>query len=94
MIRSRRIWLIGGTSESAEIAGAIAAVGFPCTITVTTTTAQFLYPQTPNLRVQVGRLESSQMPQFCAQEQIVAIVDASHPHAVDISQGAIALAQE
>ena len=92
-MKSRRIWLIGGTSESVEIAGAIAPAGIPCTITVTTTTAQSLYPQTPNLRVRVGRIKTSQMGQFCLQEWIVAVVDASHPHAVEISQGAIATAQ-
>ncbi|MGK7876862.1 MAG: cobalt-precorrin-6A reductase [Xenococcaceae cyanobacterium] len=87
-----RIWLIGGTSESARIAEAIAAEGLPCTITVATMAAQALYPQSPELRLRVGRIDCAQMGMFCSQEQIAAVVDASHPYAVAISQGAIAAA--
>ncbi|NES83572.1 MAG: cobalt-precorrin-6A reductase [Moorea sp. SIO2B7] len=89
-----RIWLIGGTSESARIAKAIASKKFPCTITVTTETAKSLYPRLPHLRVRVGQLNYAQMRVFCSQEQIVAVVDASHPYAVVISQMAIAAAKE
>lgn len=87
-----RIWLIGGTSESGKIAEAIAAAAIPCTVTVTTTTAQALYPVSSHLRLQVGSLETAQMGEFCRQEGISAIVDASHPHAAVVSQGAIAAA--
>ncbi len=89
-----RIWLIGGTSESARIAEAIAGEGLPCTVTVLTKAAQALYPENPELRVRVGQINSAQISFFCAQEQIVAVVDASHPYAVAISQGAIAATTE
>ncbi len=89
-----RIWLIGGTSESARIAEAIAGEGLPCTVTVSTKAAQALYPENPELEVRVGQINSAQISFFCAQEQIVAVVDASHPYAVAISQGAIAAATE
>ena len=89
-----RIWLIGGTSESARIAEAIAGEGLPCTVTVSTKAAQALYPGNPELKVRVGQISSAQISFFCAQEQIVAVVDASHPYAVAISQGAIAAATE
>ncbi|MGH2412778.1 MAG: cobalt-precorrin-6A reductase [Microcystaceae cyanobacterium] len=91
---SPRIWLIGGTSESARIAQAIAAEKIPWTITVTTPTAQSLYPQSPDLRVQVGQLDDLQLETFLTQESIVAVVDASHPYAVVISQIAIAVAAD
>jgi precorrin-6A/cobalt-precorrin-6A reductase len=87
-----RIWLIGGTSESARIAEAIALAKFPCTVTVTAQTALALYPQTPELKIQVGSINIAQIEEFCLQEEIVAVVDASHPHAAAISQGAIAAA--
>ena len=89
-----KIWLIGGTSESARIAEAIAGEGLPCTVTVSTKAAQALYPENPELKVRVGQINSAQISFFCAQEQIVAVVDASHPYAVAISQGAIAAATE
>lgn len=87
-----RLWLIGGTSESAQIAEAIASAQLPCTITVTTEAAIALYPQTPLLKVLVGRINLSEAGSFFSQQQIVAVLDASHPYAVEISQGAIAAA--
>ena len=87
-----RIWLIGGTSESAVLAEAIAHSHLPCTITVTTETAKQLYLASPLLRVKVGRLHPDQMEDFLQAENIAAILDASHPHAVEISQLAIATA--
>lgn len=84
-----RLWLIGGTTESAALARAIASLGLPCTVTVTTDAAKALYPQTPMLKVWVGRLDSEHLEQFVQKQQIVAILDASHPYAVDISKLAI-----
>lgn len=89
-----RLWLIGGTSESAALAEAIAAIGIPCTVTVTTVAAESLYPKTSMLRVQVGRLNAAHLEQFLQQQRIVAILDASHPYAVEISQMAIAAATQ
>lgn len=88
-----RIWLIGGTQESAQIAKAIAITNLACTISVTTTSASALYPIAPNLHVWVGRLTYDQIEEFLQQQQIIAILDASHPYAVEISQSAIALGQ-
>lgn len=91
---SSRIWLIGGTQESAELAQAIAQTNLPCTISVTTQSARSLYPTGSNIQVQVGRFNLSQIEEFLQQQQIVAILDASHPYAVEISHHAIALSQK
>jgi precorrin-6A/cobalt-precorrin-6A reductase len=87
---SGRIWLIGGTSESVQLAAAIASANLPCTITVTTEVARTLYPDSPMLRVWVGRLFAAPIGQFLQAHQIVAVLDASHPYAVEISRLAIA----
>ncbi|MGE5655845.1 MAG: cobalt-precorrin-6A reductase [Actinomycetota bacterium] len=84
-----RIWLIGGTSESAQLARAIALCGFPCTISVTSETARGLYPSSPLLRIWVGLLDEIELGAFLQEQQIVAILDASHPYAVNISHLAI-----
>ena len=91
---NQRIWLIGGTSESSQIAAAIATLNFPCTITVTTPAAQELYPQHPALKTVVRNLPATEISQFCEQEQIALIIDASHPYARFISQQAIATATQ
>ena len=89
-----RLWLIGGTSESSHLAVAIAQAGFACTISVTTETARSLYPDLPLLRVWVGRLDLAGMGQFLLAQNIVAVLDASHPYAVEVSRNAIAICSQ
>ncbi|MCS6791429.1 MAG: cobalt-precorrin-6A reductase [Oscillatoriaceae bacterium SKYG93] len=92
---SRRIWLIGGTSESALIAEALAhETELSCIITVTTEAAKKLYPKNPLLEVWVGKLDIENIGKFLQEQQIAAILDASHPHAAEISKLAIATAAQ
>jgi precorrin-6A/cobalt-precorrin-6A reductase len=91
---SKQIWLIGGTAESAEIARSIAVLKIPCIVSVTTESAKCLYPQTPELKVWVGRLDPDRIRVFLQQEGIIGILDASHPYAVEVSQMAIVASQQ
>jgi precorrin-6A/cobalt-precorrin-6A reductase len=77
------IWLIGGTSDSAILAREMVTNGISCLVTVTTESAKNLYPESSLLTVKIGKPERN--------EKITAIVDASHPYAVEISKIAIAL---
>lgn len=91
---NHKIWLIGGTSDSAAIARKISQTIVPnlaMMITVATEAARSLYP--PEITIRVGCLDANQMASWCKQEQIKAIIDASHPYAVEVSQNAIAIAQ-
>ncbi|WP_346289415.1 cobalt-precorrin-6A reductase [Sphaerothrix gracilis] len=88
----RRLWLIGGTREGLQLARAIAAQKIPCIVTVATATAQQAYPDVPTLQVRVGQLTAGTIDFFLQQAQVTAILDASHPFAVDVSQLAIAAA--
>lgn len=76
------------------MARAIADVQLPCTISVTTESARSLYPSNPFLRVWVGKMNRDRLQQFLQEEAIVAILDASHPYAVEISQLAIVTATQ
>ena len=89
-----RIWLIGGTSESGEIARELALQGIACTISVTTEAAKSLYPESPHLKIWVGKLDRVSIEGFLQQERIAVILDASHPYAAAISELAIATAQQ
>lgn len=89
-----KVWLIGGTSESAALAKIIAQAGVPCLATVTTEAARSLYPDFPQLQIWVGRLSPQSLPAFLQEHSIAAILDASHPFAVEISELAIAAAQK
>lgn len=91
---TNKIWLIGGTSDSAAIARKISqtiAPNLAMAITVATEAARSLYP--PEIPLQVGCLNTHQMASWCKQQQIKAIIDASHPYAVAVSQNAITIAQ-
>jgi len=90
--KHHRIWLIGGTSESRELAIALIKAQIACLISVTTETARSLYPQDPLIQVWVGKINPTQINSFVQQQDIAAILDASHPFAREISQLAIATA--
>ncbi len=85
---------MGGTSESAQLATAIAQAKLACTISVTTVAATALYPAAPELQVVVRTFNFDQLLQFLQADRIVKILDASHPYAVEISQLAIAAARQ
>lgn len=87
-----KIWLIGGTSESVTIAKILVASKISLVVTVTTQTAQFLYPS--GYDVAIGCMDRERMQSFCQEKKIRAVVDASHPYAVEVSLKAIAVTQE
>ncbi|NJR69645.1 MAG: cobalt-precorrin-6A reductase [Synechococcales cyanobacterium CRU_2_2] len=86
------LWLIGGTSESAAIARALDQANIPYCVTVTTAAGRSLYDGCHG-DVSVGCLPGSAMGGFIQTRSIRAIVDASHPFATAVSEGAIAAAQ-
>lgn len=87
------IWLIGGTSDSRTIAqffsSPLCDPPIQWAATVVTPEAVRLYQGLPG-PVHVGPLTPATIPQFLQTYGIRAIVDASHPFAVQISQLAIA----
>jgi precorrin-6A/cobalt-precorrin-6A reductase len=76
------------------LARAIASLTLPCIVTVTTVAAVTLYPKTPLLRVQLGRLDVDELEAFLQEQQIAAILDASHPYAVEVSKMATRAAEQ
>lgn len=87
-----QVWLIGGTRESADLARRFSAQGVPYIVTVTTSRAADLYPETAQIRVE--KLTAEAMQAFVRQQRVQCILDASHPFACEISQQAIALSQK
>ena len=86
------IWLIGGTKDSVTIAHKISARKLPLIVTVTTPEARGLYDS--QLHTAVGCMAPEAMVKFCQDQKITAIIDASHPFAVVVSQNAIATAAQ
>lgn len=77
------IWLIGGTQESAQLAQCLSEAHLPFVVSVTTQAARGLYSAG---QIWVGRLDPSSLPQFLKRQRIRAILDASHPFAIEISK--------
>ena len=74
------ILLLGGTSETADIATRLAAAGF--SVLVSTATDEPLDIGTaPGIARRIGRLDETAMAALVAEQSIRAIVDASHPYA-------------
>lgn len=94
LTRQGRLWIIGGTQESVLVVSQIVQSGFRCTVTVTTSSALSLYSPHPLLRCLAGKIAPAEMGSFLEDQEIVGIIDASHPYAVNVSQGAIALSQQ
>ena len=86
---SNKVWLIGGTRDSATIANILAESQVSLVITVTTDSAQTLY--SCGAEVFVGCLDKSAMGSFCQQNSVKAVIDASHPYATQVSRQAIAV---
>ena len=85
------IWLIGGTSDSATIASVLAKSNIPLVVTVATVAARNLYS---DILVIAGCMDRVAMLYFCQQHQITAVIDASHPYAVEVSRQAIAVTSQ
>ncbi|MBL1210404.1 MAG: cobalt-precorrin-6A reductase [Geminocystis sp. GBBB08] len=87
------IWLIGGTSESVAIASFLKQQNQNLIISVTTTAATQLYQSLEKQKIFVGKLTETEMVKFIKQNQVNKVIDASHPFAVNISQGVIKVCQ-
>ena len=84
----KRVWLIGGTQESVQLAIALTRQSLPYVVSVTTPAATQLYPA--EAQVCVGQLGPGEMSIFIQQQGIGCILDASHPFAQNVSTQAIA----
>lgn len=87
-----KVWLIGGTSDSAAIAEMLGTSEISFIVTVTTASARSLYAA--NANIAIGCMDRETMKSFCHKNQIASVVDASHPYAVEVSSQAIATASK
>ncbi len=89
-----QIWLVGGTTESIELAHALLSCQLSCIITVTSQAARCHYPQDPRIQIHAGVLSADTLKSFIYAQRVGGILDASHPYATKISELAMAAAQQ
>jgi precorrin-6A/cobalt-precorrin-6A reductase len=81
------ILLIGGTSETAPLASALAEAGYEILVS-TATEAPLAIGDHPRISRRAGRLAEEEMVALAREKGIRAIVDAAHPYAVDVHEAA------
>lgn len=82
------ILLLGGTSDSIEIARLLVNEGLP-TIFSMVTQAFMNLPQTPLLIVRRGAMDQTTMIESIVNNKIDALVDATHPYATEVTRNAV-----
>jgi precorrin-6A/cobalt-precorrin-6A reductase len=87
------ILLIGGTSETREAASAIAHAGFSVLVS-TATDIDLALPDHPKITRRCGRLSAGQFADLIRAHDVRAVVDVSHPYAVEVKIAAYAAAKE
>ncbi len=86
------ILLLGGTSETAPLAAALAAAGRRVVVS-TATNARLLLPEHPLVSRRCGRLDAAAMAALIRNSGAKALVDATHPYATEAQANARAAAR-
>ncbi len=87
------ILLLGGTSESADVAEAIAGAGYKVLVSAATD-VPLESPSHANLTQRHGRLNEEAMAELVRRQHIRAIVDVTHPYASEVRATAALVAEQ
>lgn len=78
------IWIIGGTSEAAELANALQGKTTFIVSVATKTGKEFL----GDCPVKIGRMDVEAMKGFMRNHDVTTVIDASHPYATEVTDNA------
>jgi len=83
------IWVLGGTSDSREIALFLRGLGLPVVLSVATPYGRASFSELPGVDLLEGPLGPEEMLELMASRGVRLVVDASHPYAVSASRAAL-----
>lgn len=86
MTERESIVIFGGTSEGRELAEYAACHGIPTLVSVASEYGKSVMAEESCLRVHCGRLDEAQMRDLLMREKPVLVLDATHPHAVEVTR--------
>jgi precorrin-6A/cobalt-precorrin-6A reductase len=95
-----RLWLLSGTGDGLRLALELQQLGWRLLVSVVTPEAALAYPALPGLELRVGPIDGQagvreMLTQACrAGDPFLAVVDASHPFAVQITAALAAVWSE
>ena len=81
-----KILIFGGTTEGRQAAERLPALGVPCTVCVATQYGEEVLRPHPLMTVHTGRLDRAGMVQLMREGGFSCVIDATHPHALLVSQ--------
>jgi precorrin-6A/cobalt-precorrin-6A reductase len=84
------ILLLGGTSDSIEVAGLLLNEGLPVIFSMATEATMGL-PESPLIVIRRGPLDQKGMEESISKGNINVIIDATHPYAVEVTRNALSV---
>lgn len=81
----KEILVFAGTTEGRRLAELLAGAGIPAVVCVATEYGRQIMPELPTVTIHEGRMDEVGMLEFMRQGSFLAVVDATHPFAVEVS---------
>jgi len=81
-----RIMIFSGTTEGRDLAQHLAGAGVQCLVSVATEYGQTMMGEHDLIDVRVGRMTSEEMEQLWHRESFLAVIDATHPYATQVTE--------
>ncbi|MBR1390347.1 MAG: precorrin-6A reductase [Lachnospiraceae bacterium] len=82
----RQVLIFSGTTEGRELAQRLAEQGIPVVVCVATEYGEQMMPPQEGITLHTGRMDQADMEHFIRQGDFSAVVDATHPYAVEVSE--------
>ncbi len=82
----KQILIFAGTTEGRQLAELLASAGISCCACVATEYGKHIMTEQENLQILEGRMDEAKMQELMEREQFAAVVDATHPYAVAVSE--------
>ena len=83
---SKEILIFGGTTEGRKLAALLSKSKISCTVCVATEYGEMVQKREEGPAVHKGRMTKEQMQKMVSEKEVLAVVDATHPYATDVSR--------
>lgn len=81
----RKILIFSGTTEGKALAIKLSGEGIACTVCVATEYGELVMPKLSGVEIHTGRMTKNEMETWMREGGYAAVVDATHPFAVEVS---------
>ena len=81
-----KVLIFAGTTEGRQLATVLSENGVSCIVCVATEYGKQTMPELEKVDLRTGRLSPKEMAELIAEEKVAAVVDATHPFAMEVSR--------